>query len=136
MRILIVDDDRAHGEALSDLLGSRGHESYHASGLAEAAWFLELFRFDLALVDHDMPDVSGVEACRSLALRAPDLPTVAMSARETHRERCSREAALLFLPKPIAIERLLALLADLESGTSLTVRLEFPVEKYARRTRS
>ena len=126
MRVLIIDDDRAHGEALADLLASRGHEAYFAPDLDEADWLLGLFRFQLALIDCDMPGRSGHDVATKLAERDPETRLVLMSAREAHREACQRRA-FPFLAKPIGVDALTALIGQWSAGTSLVRRLSFPI---------
>ena len=132
MRILIIDDDRAHGESLSDLLNSRDHEAYFAPSLSEATWLFDLFRFDLAILDHDMPDLTGPQVARKLQTGDPAIRTILMSARESNRESCQDIGSVPFLDKPIDVDRLLAIIGDLASpeASSLILRLSFPLERY------
>ena len=78
MRLLIIDDDKPHGESLADLLNSSGHEAYFASSLDDAQWLLELFRFNIALVDYDMPVLDGPEVARRLQEHDPELRAEAL----------------------------------------------------------
>jgi len=65
-KILIVEDETSFSEALSFLLGKEGFEvSIAETGRAA----LELFKsqaFDLILLDLMIPEVSGIEVCRSI----------------------------------------------------------------------
>src|ERR1041385_135432 len=61
MRILIVDDDAAHAEALAEALTARGNDAYFASSGAEAEWLAGLFRFDLAFIDFDLGETTGLD---------------------------------------------------------------------------
>ena len=133
LRVLILDDDRAHGESLTDLLNSRGHEAYFAASFDDACWLLELFRFGLAILDHDMPDVTGLQAAREIIARDPEVRTAVMSAREIGREVSDAPGSVSFLAKPISVETLLALIGRLESGKSIALRLSFPLQRYPRR---
>ena len=130
MRILIIDDDRAHGESLSDLLNTKGHEAYFAPSLDEAAWLLELFRFELALLDHDMPGQTGPEVARVLTTRLPKLQTILMSARDPASRGPSDSRSYPFLGKPIQVPSLLELMANLAAGTSIIRRAPYPVTRY------
>jgi len=133
LRLLIIDDDKPHGESLADLLNSSGHEAYFASSLDDAQWLLELFRFNIALVDYDMPVLDGPEVARRLQEHDPELRAVVMSARENDATRRSELGALPFVPKPISADGLLALIVEVASqqaGTALVVRVEFPLVPY------
>ncbi len=133
MRVLIIDDDRAHGETLSDLLNSRGHEAYYAHSLPEVDWLFELFRFPLVILDHDMPGLTGPQFAERLLVRDPELRAIVMSARDVRRELAQGDAELPFLSKPIDIDALLALIITIggeRTGTSLIRRLAFPLQRY------
>jgi DNA-binding NtrC family response regulator len=134
LRVLIIDDDRFHGEALSDLLNTRGHEAHFAPSLPEADWLLSLFRFQLALLDYDMPEHSGPEVARELHVRDPQVRPVLMSARRIDLSSVPqvRDLSMPFLPKPIPIDALLQLIGRFAAGTALTLRLSFPVQRYRR----
>ncbi|MBN1442470.1 MAG: response regulator [Planctomycetes bacterium] len=137
MRIIIVDDDRAHGESLSDLLNSRGHEACFASSGEEAEWLLGLVRFDLAIVDCDMPRLSGPQVARRLLEREPGLRTALMSARELSEEHRLEAGSLPFIPKPIRAEALLDLIHGAGSppaSAAVAVRAAFPLLPAPRRS--
>lgn len=133
MRLLIIDDDRAHGESLADLLNTRGHEAYFAPCLAEAQWLLDLFSFNLALIDYDMPERSGPHVARDLLALDPNLRCVVMSARENDPSRLDQLGGLPFVSKPISIDGLCRLIFEVmeeAAGSALVVRLEFPLVPY------
>ncbi len=62
-------------------------------------------RYDLILMDIQMPEMDGLEATRRLRAtrRWPELPIIAMSAHafEQERERCEAAGMNDFIPKPI-----------------------------------
>ena len=135
MRVLIIDDDRVHGESLSELLETRGHEAYFAPTLDEARWLLDLFRFRLAILDHDMPDATGLEVAAALHSIDPGIQPVLMSANDENRRRAAAAGLTPFLSKPIAIEGLLDLMGEIEAGTSIMLRVAYPVAHYRRGSR-
>jgi DNA-binding NtrC family response regulator len=133
MRILVIDDDKAHGESLIDLLASLEHEGLYATGYEDAQWLFELFQFDVVILDFDMPRTTGPVAAARLAQRFPDMLTVIVSAHEPTEERREQIGDLHFLPKPIAPTALEALLQAVERsrlGTELMRRAAFPLVKY------
>jgi DNA-binding response OmpR family regulator len=130
MRILVIDDDRPHGESLIDLLESSGHEAWFAETDSDARWLADLLRFDLAILDHDMPGTSGLLLAAMLTERIPGLPCIIVSARPASEIPLG---GLGFLPKPLSISALLEMVLDLErrkGGSPLVVRSGFPVVKY------
>lgn len=133
MRILIIDDYRLHAESLVDLLGTLGHEALYAPSYSEAQWLLDLFPFDLAILDFDMPQMSGPAIAAKLAERFPSMRSVIVSAHSLEGARRVELGSLLFLPKPLQPQALAALLQSLQAvdaGLPLTVRRAFPMVKY------
>lgn len=83
MRILVADDERASAEGLSDLLQELGHQVIGpASDGAEAVRLADRDRPDLAILDLDMPHLSGLEAIDRIT-RARPLPVIVLTG---HRE--------------------------------------------------
>jgi len=135
MRILIIDDHLEHGEALSELLTSRGHEAYFAPSAAEAEWLFSLFQFDLSLIDFDMPDLNGAEVALRLLSRSPQSEAAIMSAHGPGQITPEELRGLPFFPKPIAMEALIEFLVQLalrKSGAPLAIRESFPLQKFDR----
>jgi PAS domain S-box-containing protein len=80
-------------------------------------------RFDLAIIDIDLPGIDGVELCRRLKAEATtrSLPLIALSANAMQVDiRRARQAGFeLYLTKPIDVPRLLAEIdAVLDTGAS------------------
>jgi DNA-binding response OmpR family regulator len=126
LRILVLDDYRSHGESLTDYLQSKGHEAIFAESYRDVGWLLDLFRFDLAILDHDMPEASGPAVAAQLAERTPAVRSVIVSAREP----ADLHAGLVFLRKPVAVEELLRVITAIErerTGSPLVVRSSFQV---------
>lgn len=133
MRILVIDDYRNHGESLLDLLRTLGHDALYAQSYEEAQWLLELFRFDLAVLDFDMPGTTGPAAARHLAARCPTMESVIVSAHALDSARRAEVGELAFLAKPVHREALAELLHRIEQarvGSALIRRGPFAVIKY------
>ncbi|HEY6941248.1 hybrid sensor histidine kinase/response regulator [Dokdonella sp.] len=92
--ILLVEDDETVAEVVAGLLGRLGHRAVHvANGLAALAAF-ETSRYDLALVDLDLPGIDGLQLARLLRSRGwGDLPLVAVTARSVGDEEAKIRAA-------------------------------------------
>jgi CheY-like chemotaxis protein len=110
-RILIVDDDVTAADALASLLKSSGYGDVRVahSGATALALAVE-FVPSVALVDLDLPDMSGYEVARHLSqhpqLNAPRL--IALTADSEHPGReLAREAGIeRYLIKPVGSEDL------------------------------
>jgi DNA-binding response OmpR family regulator len=78
--LLLVEDDASIAEPLVAALRREGHEvawaPTGANGLASVGP-----EVDLVLLDLGLPDVDGLEVCRQLRKRLPDLPVLMLTAR-------------------------------------------------------
>jgi len=79
-RLLLVEDDPSIAEPLVAALRREGHDvvwsSTGADGLAAAGP-----EVDLVLLDLGLPDIDGLEVCRRIRARLPDLPVLMLTAR-------------------------------------------------------
>ena len=112
--IAIVDDDPAVLRALKRLLHAR---SYRAETYDSASGFLASLRdwFPKCLiVDHQMPEMTGLELQRHLTRNGIEIPTIIITAYDEMgmRERCRSAGAVAFLPKPLQESALLAAIDD------------------------
>ena len=103
MRILLVEDDQMNVELFESALETDGHEIVTerdgAAGEERAS-----DRFDLVLLDIQLPKKDGLEVCRRLRARGLRIPIVALSASVLPEEIARTKAAGfdLFLSKPIS----------------------------------
>lgn len=58
------------------------------------------------IVDVGLPDLDGIELCRRIRARFPDLPILVLTAYATERERAMEAGASDFLAKPVGIRDL------------------------------
>jgi len=109
-----VDDDSGMAETLADILSVFGYAVTTASSAVAAVRAVTQTRPDLVLMDVRMPGLSGVEALKRMRALAPQLAVIMMTAfaRDDLAEEARRAAALAVLPKPLDVERLLALLTQ------------------------
>ena len=131
MKILVIDDDLRHGESLVDLLSTKGHEAYFAPDEREAEWLTGLFRFDLSVIDREMPRAPGPEVARRLIQRTPELEVVIISANFSAVGPDDRLEGLPFFSKPIEIANFLAYVDRVISrrrGLPLILREKFSLE--------
>ena len=115
MRILVVDDDRAVRESLRRSLAFNGYQvdlAVDGKGALEA---VEQRRPDAMVLDVMMPRVDGLEVCRRMRAAGDDLPILVLTARDAVSDRVAGldAGADDYLPKPFALEELLARLRAL-----------------------
>lgn len=112
LRILLVEDEADLAAAIQLVLQRQGHVVDHCSGGLEG-WALlsgELARYDLAILDWMLPDLSGPELCRRARRCGLDLPLLLLTARVATADRVEGldAGADDYLSKPFAMEELLA----------------------------
>lgn len=122
-RVLVADDDKAVRESLVRALTLEG---YTVSSVDDGGKALEMLRVD----DHDalvldlmMPVIDGLTVCRVLRSEKNRIPILMLTARSetTDRVQGLDAGADDYLPKPFALEELLARLRALLRRTNPTV---------------
>ena len=110
VRILVVDDDRAVRESLRRSLSFNGYSVELAHDGVEALDMIASDRPDALVLDVMMPRLDGLEVCRQLRSTGDDLPILVLTARDSVSERVAGldAGADDYLPKPFALEELLA----------------------------
>ncbi|RKT83586.1 two-component system, OmpR family, response regulator MprA [Saccharopolyspora antimicrobica] len=115
MRILVVDDDRAVRESLRRSLQFNGYQVELAADGQQALDQLAASRPDAMVLDVMMPRLDGLEVARRLRSTGDDLPILVLTARDAVSDRVAGldAGADDYLPKPFALEELLARLRAL-----------------------
>lgn len=102
--VLVLEDDALQLELLIDHLHSLGIVAVSVMTIAGAREQLNQHKFDLAILDIQLPDGSGLELCESMAddARYCSLPTIVLSSMsQNNMVRRSRAAgARFFISKP------------------------------------
>ncbi|ABL06633.1 mycobacterial persistence regulator MprA [Mycobacterium ulcerans Agy99] len=121
VRILVVDDDRAVRESLRRSLSFNGYTVELAHDGVEALEMIASDRPDALVLDVMMPRLDGLEVCRQLRSTGDDLPILVLTARDSVSERVAGldAGADDYLPKPFALEELLARMRALLRRTKL-----------------
>ena len=115
-RILVVEDDQVSRRLAQRLLEREGHSVAVARNGLEALTRLGEERFDVVLMDLQMPEMDGLEATRRVRAQAglnARTPIVALTANASTEDRQACEAAGFsdYLTKPIAPHLLSQMLA-------------------------
>ena len=114
-RILVAEDDRTNQRVLLGQLNMLGYQAGAVASGAEAVEALQREKYDLVLMDCQMPQMDGFEATRRVReLGGPEIPIVAVTADAMagDRERCIREGMNDYLPKPVEMRELAEVLAN------------------------
>jgi two-component system sensor histidine kinase RpfC len=127
LKVLVADDNAANCKILKKILEIAGHQVEVVSDGEEALAALERARFDLALLDINMPDVTGYEVAKLYRMGHVGewrLPIVALTADvTTETERLCREAGMdAVLTKPMEPAQLLNAINEIYGRAALTDR--------------
>jgi two-component system, OmpR family, response regulator len=87
MRILLVEDDPALHEVVTQSLLALGHKVEGATTVASAKHWWRVQSFDAVLLDLNLPDGSGLTALREARGRGDKTPVIVLTARNRTEER-------------------------------------------------
>lgn len=105
--ILIVDDDAAIRDALSEILESEGYPVSTAADGTAALRLVEELRPSLLLLDMRMPGLSGWDVANALRQRKIAVPILVMTAARDARHWAEQIGADGYLAKPFDLDDLL-----------------------------
>ena len=120
--ILVAEDNSINQNVALRLLEKRGHRVAIAGNGIEAIALWEKQRFDLVLMDVQMPEMGGFEATVEIRTREIEtgqhVPIVAMTAHamKGDRERCLLAGMDDYIPKPIQARLLYEVISRLKGG--------------------
>ena len=113
--VLVVDDDKSVRESLVRALELEGYAVRSASDGAKALDAIKAEQPDVVVLDVMMPAVDGLTVCRVLRAEKNKVPILMLTARTETSDRVQGldAGADDYLPKPFALEELLARLRAL-----------------------
>ncbi|HEX6339168.1 MAG TPA: response regulator transcription factor [Jiangellaceae bacterium] len=120
MQVLVVDDDPAVRESLRRSLTFNGYDVGLAADGEQALRSIAARRPDVVVLDVMMPNLDGLATCRALRAAGDDVPVLMLTARDDVSDRVAGldAGADDYLPKPFALEELLARLRALLRRTA------------------
>jgi CheY-like chemotaxis protein len=113
-RILVVDDESAAVSALGELLRDEGMRVSTATSGAEALAIVDADPPDAAVLDVEMPGMSGLVLLQRLRERLPRLPVVFMTGYMAHHAGIAEARAVTgaeYTSKPVDVDELIRTLA-------------------------
>ena len=122
VRILVAEDNPVNQMVTLAQLKKLGYAADAVANGAEAVAAVDRGRYDLVLMDCEMPTMDGYEATRRIrASEKRDVPIIALTAHAMvgQRDHCVREGMSDFLTKPVDMKRLSGMLTTwLERSTT------------------
>jgi len=108
INVLLVDDDDALREVLADEMRRSGFRTTAARDAESALHEIENRTFDVAIIDLNLPGVSGEELLRELRERAGSMEVIILTGHATVENAVStlKDGAYDFLTKPCNLEEL------------------------------
>jgi response regulator NasT len=109
MKILVADDDPTGATALKSLLEVLGHDVVGPAGDgAQAVALAARERPDLAVLDIDMPVLSGLDAVERMTRQRP-VPVILLTGHreDAYLERAAALPVFIYLTKPCAPDTLI-----------------------------
>lgn len=115
MRVLIVEDNPELVSLLTKGLGRAGFAADSVGTVSDALHVLATVDYAAIVLDLGLPDEDGLTLLRDLRRRGNAMPVLVLTARDGVTDRVTglREGADDYLPKPFAMEELVARLQAL-----------------------
>lgn len=112
-RILVVDDDDSVREMLPRVLAGEGYQVWAAADGTAAIEMAAAIKFDLVLLDLNLPGKSGWDTFEALTARDPLLATIIITARSNQLTTAKAAGAGALLEKPLDFAKLLETVSQL-----------------------
>jgi DNA-binding response OmpR family regulator len=109
-KILIVEDNATLRDMVSDLLEADHHHIETVTNGSDAEAQLLAYKFDLIVLDWNLPDVTGVEIAQAFRAKGGTTPILMLTARQTidDKEEGLESGADDYLTKPFEPRELVA----------------------------
>ncbi len=110
MKILIIEDDQLLAKSLISILNNSGMVCDCAFTGKEGLSFIEIYQYDLIVLDLMLPDISGEELVNTLRKNKYDCPILVLSglAEDSSITKLLNSGADDYLTKPFSGDELIA----------------------------
>lgn len=111
-QILIVDDEISMRKNLVDLLSSNSYNVDEAGDGEEALVRVSERKFDLVLLDINLPHMDGISTLNEIKASHPDLPVIIFTAYGTSERaiRAMKSGAYDYIEKPFELDELMLII--------------------------
>jgi len=139
MKILIAEDNSMIQMLNSELMNGWGYEFDMASNGIEAVEYAKVNngKYDLCLMDVEMPKMNGIEAAKIIRKVTSYFPIMALTANDSYKKACYEAGMDYFAVKPCMPGRLFSKISELTvksitclfRGGNIISREEVPVDQ-------
>jgi two-component system, OmpR family, KDP operon response regulator KdpE len=128
--ILVVDDEPQIRRVMRTSLIAQGYEVSDARTGTDALDLVRSEKYDLVLLDVNMPGISGLEACREIR-HGSDLPIIMVTVRSSERDKVQAldAGADGYVTKPFSVSELAARIRALLRRTNFPAEMENKILK-------
>lgn len=120
MKILIIEDEKALNDSVVEYLHEEGHVCEAVYNYEDAIGKIELYDYDCAVVDINLPDGSGLDVIKHIKKTSKTLGIIIISARNSLENRIEglEIGADNYLTKPFHLAELNACLKSINRRIS------------------
>jgi two-component system response regulator HydG len=114
IKVLVIDNDPAHAEAMADSLRSIGFECIVATSGPEGAALLGVGTYEIVITDLKMPEMGGLEILARVKEIQPDAEVVLVTGHGTIESavEAMQRGAFNYLLKPLDLKQLRAVVEN------------------------
>src|SRR5215472_16372644 len=111
IRVLVIDDEKAHAEVVAESLERVGYQCVVATRGADGARLIENEEFDVVLTDLRMEDMDGLAILRKAKQNTPDAEVVVITGHGDVKTAVEaiKQGASNYLTKPVDMAELRAI---------------------------
>ena len=112
IKVLIVDDDPAHAQAVADSLNGHGYDCQIATSGTEGTERLETDSYEVVITDLRMNDIDGMEILKKANEVLPDAEVIVVTGHGTVQSavQAMQDGAFNYLLKPLDLKQLRAVI--------------------------
>jgi two-component system response regulator HydG len=114
IKVLVIDNDPAHAEAMADSLRSVGFECTVAGSGPEGAELLDVGTYEIVITDLKMPELGGLEILAKVKQVQPDAEVILVTGHGTIESavEAMQRGAFNYLLKPLDLKQLRAVVEN------------------------
>jgi two-component system response regulator HydG len=114
IKVLVIDNDPAHAEAMADSLRSIGFECVVATSGSEGAALLDVGTYEIVITDLKMPEMGGLEVLAKCKEVQPDAEVILVTGHGTIESavEAMQRGAFNYLLKPLDLKQLRAVVEN------------------------